>query len=328
MPRKAIPAEAFNHGDPKRYRRGCRCRPCVRGVTAEVRVGRYLRTTGRGHTTTPDKAADRIERLRAAGMSDKQIQTAARITPDGFYRITRREGTIRRATENRILAITPPEEGAGSGTRVPAVGTVRRLRALAADGWTAAELGRRAGKHKQFIVYLQNQPSDNRVRMWVADYVAKLYKELERLQPESVIPPHIAARTRKLAAAKSWAPSAAWDDIDDPQATPDWTGHCGTDRGWWTHRLEQIPVCQPCDTAHEQWKQERAHLTSKERWTELARARAVAANREGNLAADARELLRLEIPIDVIAARLGVTRNHLQQAMLRHPAQQDMEAAA
>lgn len=37
------------------------------------------------------------------------------------------------------------------------------------------------------------------------------------------------------------------------------------------------------------------------------------------LAADARELFRYDVTVEQAAARLGVTRNHLQQELLRHP---------
>ncbi|MEU0659575.1 hypothetical protein [Streptomyces lavendulocolor] len=223
MTRKAIPAEAFDHGDPKRYRRGCRCRKCITGVTAEVRRGRYLRATGRSFLTTPDKAAQHIGRLRAAGMADQDMYKTARIAPNCFYRILRREGQIRRSTEQRIIAIpVPAQYSRGSGTHVPALGTVRRLRTLAADGWTATELGRRAGKHKQFIVYLQNMDGAGRVRMWVADYVRRLYDELAALQPDDFIAAHVVERTRKHAAAKDWPSSAYWDadDFDNPDFVP------------------------------------------------------------------------------------------------------------
>lgn len=45
------------------------------------------------------------------------------------------------------------------------------------------------------------------------------------------------------------------------------------------------------------------------------------------LAADGRELLALGVRIDQAAARLGVTRNHLQQEMLRHPQTDTAEQA-
>ncbi|MGW6531408.1 hypothetical protein [Streptomyces venezuelae] len=224
MSRPAIPAEAFEHGDPKRYRRGCHCRKCTDGVTAEVRRARYLRITGRGSLTTPDRAAAHIKRLRAAGMPDTDIMADAVICANVLYRIMRKSSRIRRATETRILAVTPrTTDSDGSGTHIPGLGTARRLRALAADGWTATELGRRCGRHKQFIVYLQNHKDDLTVRHWVADYVTALYAELAGRKPEEHgVAPHIAQRTRDLATAKGWVGTAYWDpeDFENPNFTP------------------------------------------------------------------------------------------------------------
>lgn len=224
MGRPAIPADAFEHGDARRYRRGCHCRPCTDAVTAEVRRSRYLCATGRSRVTTPNRAAQHIERLRAAGMPDRDIMTDALIREDVLYRIIRREGTILRTTELRILAVKPrATDLPGSGSHVPGLGTARRLRALAADGWTATALGQRCARHKQFIVHLQNQPDSLTVRRWVADYVTRLYTELAHLKPEDHgVAPHIAKRTRDRAAAKGWVGTAYWDpeDFDDPAAQP------------------------------------------------------------------------------------------------------------
>lgn len=224
MSRTPIPAEAFDHGDPRRYRRGCRCKPCIKGVTAEVRQGRFLRATGRGRMTTPERAARHIARLRNAGMPDSAIMHDSLISQDALYRIVRQASDILRSTETRILAVQPrPSEGPGSGTHVPGIGAIRRLRALAADGWPAAELGRRCGKHKQFIVYLQKQDSDTTVRHWVADYVSGLYLQLDGLKPEdNGVPAHIAKMTRDRAAGKGWTGTAYWDpeDFDDPDFKP------------------------------------------------------------------------------------------------------------
>ena len=224
MSRKPIPAEAFSHGDARRYRRGCRCQPCTKAVTAEVRRGRYLRATGRGRVTTPQRAARHIEQLRAAGMSDLDIMSDSLLCPDTLYGIVNGARNVHRSTEARILAVKPRASGyAGPGAHVPALGTVRRLRALAADGWTAAELGRRAGKHKQFIVALQQYNDDAQVRRWVADYVRTLYTELADQKPEDAgISAALARLTRERAAGKGWISRAYWDaeDFDDPDFTP------------------------------------------------------------------------------------------------------------
>ena len=274
MSRKPIPAEAFDHGDPRRYHRGCRCRPCTTGVSAEVRRRSYLRATGRGLLTTCDRAATHIERLRAAGMTDAQILNDALLVPHVLYRILRRDGGLHRTTEARILAVRPTARTSkGSGAHVAALGTVRRLRALAADGWPAAELGRRAGKHKQFIVYLQKMDEGGQVRMWVADYVRRLQESLALLAADEAVPTHIARRTRQRAAAKGWVGSGYWDDedFDNPNFTP------ATDR---TPRYIEL-----AENGHE-----------LERIEGLTRKQA--------------------------AARLGVTKSALQQAMCRYRAAQ------
>lgn len=333
MTRRAKQAEDFKHGDARRYRRGCRCRACMTAVTAEVRIGRYLRETGRGRLTTTDRAADHIERLRAAGMPDFETRADALVGPDVFYRILRREGGIHRTTEARILAVKPrPTKLQGHGERIPGIGTFRRLRALAADGWTATELGLRCNKHKQYIVHLQKQNDDVLVRAWVAKYVADVYRKTAGAKPEHHgIPAHIAERTRQAAAQKGWAPTRTWDDetLDDPNAQPDWTGACGTDRGWWMHKSEDIPFCQPCESAHAVWLAERKHLQPAERFRQLAAARSGAARREVDLATDARELMRVSgLDHQQAADRLGVTKAHLHQALVRNPDPTTVKEAA
>ncbi|MFE0974342.1 hypothetical protein [Streptomyces rochei] len=225
MGRPAIPAEAFEHGDPRRYRRGCRCKRCTDGVTIAVRRQRYLRATGRGATVSPQRAARHIERLRSLGMSDKEIQAESGVCQNVFYRITGQRSEIRRDSETRILAVKPRQvDTPRSGTHLPGRGTILRLRALAADGWPAAYLGERCGKHKQFIVHLQNSDPDTAVvRRWVAGYVAALSDQLAGQSPEDHgVAAHIAARIRKTAASKCWVGTAYWDpdDYDNPAFTP------------------------------------------------------------------------------------------------------------
>lgn len=237
MGRPAIPAEAFEHGDPRRYRRGCRCTTCKTGMTAAVRRQRYLRTTGRGTRVSPQRAARHIELLRSHGMSDKEIRTEAGVCQNVFYRITGQRSDIRRDTEARILAVKPRQvDTPRSGAHISGRGTILRLRALAADGWPGGQLGEHCGKRKQFIIYLQNSnPDTTMVRRWVADYVAALSDQLAGQQPEDHgVAAHIAERIRKTAASKGWAGTAYWDpdDYDNPDFTPAFSAD--------TKRREQI----------------------------------------------------------------------------------------
>lgn len=324
MSKKAIPAEAFEHGDPRRYRRGCRCRACTDGISAESRKRKYLRSTGREFLRQPDRAAAHIGRLRAAGMTDASIREAAAVCPDVFYRILRQEGRIHHAVETRVLRVPVPESATErSGAYTSALATVRRLRALATQGWTAVELGRRLGKDKTYVSYLQRGSGTGQVRLWVENQVRDLYEQLQNLKPENEgVTPSFADATRKRAAANMWAGPGCWDDdtITDPNAIAEWTGYCGTDRGWHIHRAEQLPQCQPCIDAHQVWLDANASLKGRALVSELARIRARYAGREAAIAENARDLLRTEPDIEIVAARLGVQSNRLYTALKRHPA--------
>lgn len=222
----AIPAEAFDHGDPKRYRRGCRCEKCKHGQAIRNRQLKFLRETGRGTRRTPDKAANHILLLRTRGLNDKTIQRLAKTCPDVMYRIMRREGSISVTIERRFLTIPVPEpieQPTTSRAYIPGLGTHRRLHALIAAGWHSAELARRLGKDRENLGQIINQHGSGKVAMYVADQVRLLYAELHNQQPEAHgVQPFYAERARRMAAAKGWLGPAWWDEdeLDDPDFTP------------------------------------------------------------------------------------------------------------
>lgn len=221
----AVPAESLEHGDPRRYRRGCRCTKCKAGANRRNIKNRYLRETGRGTMRPADRAADHLLRLRAAGLNDKAIQKQAGICPDVMYRILRREGVIHVRTEARITSVPVPTQCGPSASRayISSLGTVRRLRALVAAGWYQAELARRLGKQKENLKQIIDRSEHGQVAQYVADEVRALYVELHQQTPEAHgINTRFADRARKSAAARGWAPPAYWDedDFDNPDFKP------------------------------------------------------------------------------------------------------------
>jgi hypothetical protein len=87
-----------------------------------------------------------------------------------------------------------------------------------------------------------------------------LYDQLWKLNPlEHGVALHSHNRARNLAHAYRWAPVGAWDDdtIDSPDAFPDWTGACGTPRGYRAHSTHRIPLCDPCREAGSAERRER-----------------------------------------------------------------------
>lgn len=221
----AVPAEAFEHGDYRRYRRGCRCKKCKAGNNRKTIQNRYLRQTGRGIMRTTDKAADHLLRLRAAGLDDQAIRDQADICPDVMYRILRREGTIHARTETRITRVPVPENPGPSGSRayISACGTVRRLRALVAAGWYPAELARRLDKDREGLQQIINRGESGLVTCFIAERVVELYRELHDQEPQGRgAASYYVERARKTAAERGWAPPGYWDedDLDNPDFTP------------------------------------------------------------------------------------------------------------
>jgi hypothetical protein len=96
---------------------------------------------------------------------------------------------------------------------VPALGSQRRIRALARLGWSSAELSRRLGKHRSYLLKVM---SNDRLEQLTATAIATLYEDLCMTRCTSAT----AGRTATDASARGWPPPLAWDDIDDPNECP------------------------------------------------------------------------------------------------------------
>lgn len=209
----------------------------------------------------------RIARL--AGMSHTNVTDFLHASP------SQGRGRKRQTTPEiaeKILAVQP----------LTTTGTMRRIQALVAIGWSIRQIAARADVSTRWIVNLHPGVVVNVV---TSKKIAAAYEKLRKLNPEKhgVWPGHV-ARSKQRAKDNRWPPPKYWagrmDVIDDPHFEPMY----GRTRG------------------------------------EL-------------LAADARELFRYGITTEQAAQRLGVTKAHLYQELLRHPEdtapqQDDMEAAA
>lgn len=317
MTTKPLPAHgtyARANGCPG-YREPCKCDPCHKELRRVRKLHNVNRQLGRPGLVDATPAREHLQTLLQQ-MTWEQIFTASgcdsrnlQLVADG------RRTQIRRSTLTQILAVQPAPTARGK--YVDATGTRRRIQALRAIGYSAKAIAKAAGSAEARMQLISSgaQPT---VRHWLAEKINTVFVELhDTPAPASCS----ATMTRNHAKAQGWAPPAAWDDIDDPAAVPDWTGYCGTDRGWWTHRRQNLPMCPRCERAHARWYAERADLDPQARNQEMFRARAEASQREADLAHDARELFRYGVDIEQAAARLGVTRQHLHQVLKRHPAE-------
>lgn len=182
---------------------------------------RYHRAHGGSATTTPERAAAHITARRLDGMTDAEIRNSARVALGTYYRAANRAGLITRATERRILAVTAPTRRAPVSTATtPPHGTRRRLQALVHAGWPPSVLAAALGRAPQHLYELLHRDRDQ-VSLRVEAAVKRLFAELWDQQPEQHgVRPAAATRARALATRHSWHSDVVWDDLDDPDAQP------------------------------------------------------------------------------------------------------------
>jgi hypothetical protein len=153
--------------------------------------------------------------------------------------------------------VEPTLENLAPSTLISPLGTRRRAHALVAVGWPQHHLA----------VYLGMDPGNfgtmlarEHVLARRALAVRAMYDDLWNIDPASLgASPGGMSRARAHAAASCWAPVGAWDEdtIDDPSAFPEWTGQCGTTKGYAAHfHLQVLPACQPCRDANAQYRRE------------------------------------------------------------------------
>lgn len=292
---------------------GCPCPACRAAECAYDKRRRYLNATGRNLMVDTAPVAQHIRAVFEAGAGWAQLAAITGCSTSTLHGIrTGRITSCRRSTASKILA-AQIGDAIPAGRMVPAVGSIRRLHALLAAAHSCKAITLASTVEHSMISDLVNERVST-VKLHVAERIADGFRQLAGTTGSS-------ARSRNRAMRNNWAPPAAWDDgaVDDPNAHPDWTGFCGTDRGWWTHRLQKLAMCGRCETAHADWLQAHKHLCPGARYQALGRARAEASNRGAAIAEDARELIRLGADYETAAQRIGVTRQHLQQELIRHP---------
>lgn len=116
----------------------------------------------------------------------------------------------RQQKRNRYLRLV------GQNPTIPAFGTVRRVRALQALGWTVAQIAEAGGVGYDTVRNVILGRS-SRVYRSTADALACAFEQMS-MQPA---PDCLSARrARAMAARRDWAAPLAWDDIDDPNESP------------------------------------------------------------------------------------------------------------
>lgn len=218
----ARPKLSETHGHPACYTiSGCRCRKCTAAATRYAKQRKLL--IGQGEWQ-PWSAANPVRRhitaLQAIGIGRDTIGRIAGVNPstlDELFRSGRPR--IRTLIAEKILAVQPALDVLPDWARTDGTGTRRRLQALMVAGWSAQAIATRLGMDRQTIGKILGT---NMVRARTARAVRDLFTVMWDKPPPSTTRHERASatRVRDHAARQKWAPAAAWDAIDDPQATP------------------------------------------------------------------------------------------------------------
>lgn len=220
----------------------CRCEPCCAAQSAYSaglmrRQAESAWNPDRSPMVDAEPARAHVNALRDQGMGAKRIAAAAGISngamtkllygtyvTTGMGKSAGRYGIgelrrgpserLRRETADRILAVRLE---LGPGARVDAVGSVRRVRALVALGWSQSKIAQRLGIRPTNLHLARGCPSTTYA---TALAVRALYDELSmQLPPELTHRDRIAAnRARNYSRARGWLPPLALDEdrLDDP----------------------------------------------------------------------------------------------------------------
>jgi hypothetical protein len=188
---------------------------------ANARRRRRLRAYGRYQSphVDPGPARAHIAALREYGISNAAIGFLAGMHEGMIEQITHplHRHRIRRETETVILRTRFDLDALEPRMQVDVAGTQRRIRALSAIGWSAAELSRRLG-YRPGTGALSSLLSLRRryVTAGTARAVRDVYAELSTI-------PGGSDRAVLWAQRSGWPPPMAWDDdtIDHPGTRPD-----------------------------------------------------------------------------------------------------------
>lgn len=204
-----------------RYKAGCRCQVCV-GANNDYARNRYKRQAYGDWAPLVDAtpAREHLRMLMAAGVSAKRIGAITGISLPTIgsllgWNKNRPGERTRPETERKILTL---DVGAALA-EIPladSIGTVRRIQALCAIGWSLKRQEQMAGRAPGTFTDVSRRPL---VRAATAATVGALY---DRMWDTPAPAGNSADAARRIAASRGWAPPMAWDDdsITDPAALP------------------------------------------------------------------------------------------------------------
>ncbi|MEU5322932.1 hypothetical protein AB0G67_40210 [Streptomyces sp. NPDC021056] len=209
------------HGTNARYRGRqnlppCHCQQCTRAASRGDAERRLDRLSGNPRTAPPelfDRVLQHLRYLVAQDMSQHWIAEVAGVhqtTVSDLVVGQRLSMTTRNA--HKLLQVRPSDRT--ETCMVSAVGTMRRLRALAWMRHRFMDIQQATGIHRDSLLWLARGKSERTTAAREAK-IREVYDRLSMTDGGS-------SRARAFAVKHGWDGPLAWDDetIDDPRAVP------------------------------------------------------------------------------------------------------------
>lgn len=237
---------------------------------AQHKMAKYLRESGRPQRVPMGPAQRKLHRLRDVyGMSSHDVAVHVGLSQSTISDLTRghrspQKGrkpivTVPRRTHDLIMAYEPDPAFYNPDARVPLIATQRRLQALCMAGYTsvlvADLLGRKDWNRTWSLMRGLTRaggPMEGYVYAKTRDTIKELFDKYIDVDPLDVGGTKLGvSRSARIAALYGYVPASCWDEdtIEDESAIPEWTGMCGTQEGWISHHLFDIPLCPACEAA-------------------------------------------------------------------------------
>lgn len=196
------------------YLRGCRLPACSDANYQYMSRYRLDRERGQKRRVDSAPATRHVRTLLNAGWNLRQISDAANCAPRVISCLANgKQTTTRNDIAARILAINPHPVPAPA-QYLDATGTIRRVRALVAIGYTIRRLSTEIGIWPANLARIARGELAQ-VTVSTADATKRVYRELSRR-------PGASSAAQAHAQREGWHGPLAWDDnIDDPAAVPD-----------------------------------------------------------------------------------------------------------
>lgn len=224
-------------------------------IRARERYAKRMRAYGTPIRVTPKEfkqATEILNEAHDAGMSWKSMEGQLGVHRTILSRAAR--GFSKGMTRDNYDAVMALKlrlpDGRRQGARRPALGSIRRVDALRALGFPKRVLFEYLGmsSHQNLPCTNPSRPFWDEVFFATHEAIRAMYEALRDEDPYEYAEVKSVTQAKRRAAALRLPSPSCWDDdtIDDPEAIPEWTGHCGTGRGKWIHQRDGIPMCQPC----------------------------------------------------------------------------------